>query len=189
MLDHQREKVKTSARRYKKKDEVLARVKKVMDDDKKIEEIDKALPLTEDMSRKEYESKREERIKAMLDEAEVSWEEYEESLSISPRGMDVVLQRDISEMMINNYNPVWMRALNANHDVRLTPDVFGVVTYVTDYYSKDESGLQGVLATAVKAADNDDMKVKMKTVANTFLTHRTMGECEGVYKLIPNMNR
>ena len=81
-----------------------------------------------------------------------------------------------------------MRALNANHDVRLVPDVFGVVTYVTDYYSKDESGLQGVLAAAVKAADNEEMKVKMKTVASTFLTHRTMGECEGVYKLIPNMN-
>ena len=32
------------------------------------------------------------------------------------------------------------------------------------------------------------MKVKMKTVANTFLTHRAMGECEAVYKLIPNMN-
>ena len=159
-----------------------------MNDDGKIEEIDKALPFTENMSRAEYESKREQRIKAMLDEAEVSWEEYEESLSISPRGMDVVLQRDISEMMINNYNPVWMRALNANHDVRLVPDVFGVVTYVTDYYSKDESGLQAVLAAAVKAADNDEIKMKMKMVANTFLTHRSMGECEGVYKLIPNMN-
>ena len=66
--------------------------------------------------------------------------------------------------------------------------MFGVVTYVTDYYNKDESGLQGVLAAAVKAADNNDKKVKMKTVANTFLTHRTMGEFEGVYKLIPNMN-
>ena len=45
-----------------------------------------------------------------------------------------------------------------------------------------------MLAAAVKAADNDEMKMKMKMVANTFLTHRSMGECEGVYKLIPNMN-
>ena len=73
-----------------------------MNDDAKIEEINKAIPFTENMSRAEYKSKREERIKAMLDEANVSWEEYEESLSISPRGMDVVLQRDISEMMIKN---------------------------------------------------------------------------------------
>ena len=140
------------------------------------------------MSRAEYEAKREERIKAMLDEVEVRWEDYEESLAISPRGMDVILQRDITEMMVNNYNPLWMRALNANHDVRLVPDVFGVVTYVTDYYTKNESGLQGVLAAAIKTTDNEDMKVKMKTVANTFLTHRAMGECEAVYKLIPNMN-
>jgi hypothetical protein len=71
----------------------------------------------------------------MLDEAEVSWEDYEESLSLTQRGTEVVLQRDIKEMMINNYNPVWLRAINANHDVKLVPDVFGVVTYVTDYYS------------------------------------------------------
>ena len=32
------------------------------------------------------------------------------------------------------------------------------------------------------------MKEKMKNVANTFLTHRTMGESEAVYKLIPSMN-
>ena len=151
-----------------------------MDNDKKIEDIDKEIPLTDNMSRAEYESKREARIKAMLDEAEVSWEDYEESLSLTQRGIDVVLQRDISEMMINNYNPVWVRAINANHDVRLVPDVFGVVTYVTDYYSKDESGLQNVLAAAIKTSDNKDMKIKMKTVANTFLTHRSMGECEAV---------
>ena len=99
-----------------------------------------------------------------------------------------MLQRDISEMMINNYNPVWLRAINANHDVKLVPDVFGVVTYVTDYYSKDETGLQNVLAGAIKSSDNEEMKIKMKTVANTFLTHRSMGECEAAYKLIPNLN-
>ena len=81
-----------------------------------------------------------------------------------------------------------MKALNANHDVKLCPDVFGVVTYVTDYYSKDESGLQTVLTAAVKMCDSNDIKVKMRNVANTFLTHRSMGECEAVYKLVPNMN-
>ena len=64
------------------------------------------------------------------------------------------------EMMVNNYNPVWMRALNTNHIVRLVPDVFGVVTYVTNYYTKDESGLKGVLAATIKTTDNKEMKVK-----------------------------
>ena len=100
----------------------------------------------------------------------------------------VIMKRDINEMMVNNYNPVWMRALNANHDITLCPDVFGVVTYVTDYYAKDESGLQAVLTAAVKICDSNDIKVKMRNVANTFLTHRSMGECEAVYKLVPSMN-
>ena len=81
-----------------------------------------------------------------------------------------------------------MRALNCNHDIKLIPDTFGVVTYVTDYYAKDESGLEGVLTAAVKAGKSDDIKEKMKKVANTFLTHRTMGKCEAVYKPLPSMN-
>ena len=59
---------------------------------------------------------------------------------------------------------------------------------MTDYYSKDESGLQNVLAAAIKTSDNEDMKIKIKTVANTFLTHRSMGECKAACKLIPNLN-
>ena len=43
----------------------------VMDDDAKIDDTDKAIPLTENMSGAEYESKREVRIKVMLDEVEV----------------------------------------------------------------------------------------------------------------------
>ena len=63
-----------------------------------------------------------------------------------------------------------MRGLNANHNVKLIPVFFGVVTYVTDYYEKDKSGLQGVLTAAVKACKSDNIKEKMKNVANTFLT-------------------
>ena len=124
----------------------------------------------------------------MLAAAKVTIEDYEKNLAITERDYEVILQRDINEMMVNNYNPVWMRTLNCNHDIKLIPDTFGVVTYVTDYYAKDESGLEGVLTAAVKACESDDIKEKMKKVANTFLTHRTMGECEAVYKLIPSMN-
>ena len=62
-----------------------------MDNEELIEVIDKRLPLIEGMSRAEYETKREERIEAMLDEVEVCWKDYEESLAISPCGMDVIL--------------------------------------------------------------------------------------------------
>ena len=172
----------------KQRGEVLGKVKMVIDDDEKIKAIDKEYPLIEGMTRAEYESKRKKRIKAMLEEAEVSLTDYESALAISARGIEVVMQRDINEMMVNNYNPVWMRFLNSNHDVKLCPDVFGVVTYVTDYYSKDETGLQAVLTAAVKMCDSDDIKVKMRNVASTFLTHRSMGECEAVYKLVPSMN-
>ena len=77
---------------------------------------------------------------------------------------------------MNNYNSVLMKALNCNHN---TPDVFGVVTFVTDYYAKDDSGLQGVLTATVKAYTSYDFKNKMRNVA----INSSMGKCKAVYKL------
>ena len=34
---------------------------------------------------------------------------------------------------------------------------------------------------------SEDTKERMKTVANTFMTHRQIGEAEAIYRLLPNM--
>ena len=83
-----------------------------MDHDAKIDDTDKAIPLTENMSRAEYESKREVRIKVMFDEVEVVGKIIKRVYFLTQWGMDVVLQRDIGETMINNFNPVWMMGGN-----------------------------------------------------------------------------
>ena len=158
-----------------------------MERDKTMEKTEERITLREVITRAEYEELRCKRIIAMLNEARVTLEEYKKSLAIKDRDYQVVLQGDISEMMANNYNLVWMRAINANHNVKLIPDVFGVVNYVTDYYAKDKSVIQGVLTATVKACKSDNIKEKLKNVANTFITHMTMGECEAVYKLIQFM--
>ena len=60
-------------------------------------------------------------------------------------------------------------------------------TYVTDYYSKDDTGTMEVIKAALEQSDAKDVKDKMRLVSNAFLTHRQMGEAEAVYKLLPNM--
>ena len=54
-------------------------------------------------------------------------------------GVNIILARDIDEMYINNYNPEWIFAWGGNMDLSVCLDFFAVITYITDYFTKDES--------------------------------------------------
>jgi hypothetical protein len=66
-------------------------------------------------------------------------------------------------------------------------DYFAVITFITEYYSKDETKTMEVLKQVMKENPDDDTKEKMKKVANTFLSHRQIGEAEALYKLLPDL--
>ena len=50
-------------------------------------------------------------------------------------GSTVLLQRDLDDIYVNNYNPEWAEAWNANHDIQPALDYFAVITYITDYWA------------------------------------------------------
>ena len=58
---------------------------------------------------------------------------------------------------------------------------------MTDYYAKDDTGTMEVIKAALAQTKTNDLKEKMRTVANVFLTHRQMGEAEAVYRLLPSL--
>merc|ERR1711952_70285 len=108
-------------------------------------------------------------------------------ISTSKQGYKVVLRRDIDETFVNSYNEEWIRAWNANIDIQICLDFFAVITYITDYYSKDDSGTLKLISEALKQDQSTQVKDQMKVVANAFLRNRSMGEAEAIYKLIPDM--
>ena len=65
---------------------------------------------------------------------------YEDLLKISFRGFYFVHKRDVDEVNINNYNEEWMKCWDSNMDIQITMDYFAVITYITDYYLKDDTG-------------------------------------------------
>ena len=113
---------------------------------------------------------------------------YEEALHVSERGYEVILKRDIDEIMINNYNSEWIRAWDSNMDIQLCLDYYAVICYITDYYMKDESGTIDFIKDALKNDESGNLRNQMNLVKNTFLTHRQAGECEIYYKLFPFLN-
>ena len=146
-------------------------------------------------SPEEYRTNIRKRIEEVLRKASaggepITYEMYEAAVIQQPRkGSEVLLQRDIDEIFINNYNPEWIIDWDANIDISPVYDYFGTITYITDYFLKDSTGLTEVLKTAVKQlSDDKDMRQKCHEMANIFMTHRQVGESEAIYKLFANMH-
>ena len=103
-------------------------------------------------------------------------------------GSAVLLQRDVDEIYVNNYNPEWLMAWNANMDIQPVLDFFAVITYVTDYWAKADEGLTPILREAAKNLKSEpDQKKRCQQLANTFMTNRQMGEAEAYYKILPSL--
>ena len=85
-----------------------------------------------------------ERLEALLDKAGIVAENdksalqiYEQALGTSEKGYKIIHKRDIDEIYVNNYNKEWLINWNANMDLQLCLDFYAVITYISDYYSKD----------------------------------------------------
>ena len=109
-------------------------------------------------------------------------------MKISTGGYKVVHRRDIVEIFVNNYNREWIKSWNSNMNIQITLNHFGIITYITDYMLKDDTGTMEFIKKAIKDTDNLKLKDRLKAVKNTFLTHRQIGEAEAYYRLIPSFH-
>ena len=116
----------------------LDKVKKVLTDEETMAAIEEEHPLSDDATEEEYVKMREVRIRAVLDKAEVNFDKYHEYLAMSRTGVKVVLQRDIREIYVNTYNPLWLEMWDGNMDLSPVKDFFAVVTYITECAFKSE---------------------------------------------------
>ena len=115
-------------------------------------------------------------------------ETYEGALGLSQSGYKLVHKRDINEIYVNNYNSEWIISWNGNMDLQLCLDFYAVITYISDYYSKDDSGTMRHIKEALKKAGNESLQAKLALVIHQFLTHRQIGESEAFFKLFPHLH-
>ena len=127
-------------------------------------------------------------VNDVLNLAKVKEKDYEKALSVSSVGTTIIMKRAVDEIYVNNYNPEWIRAWNGNMDLQICLDYHAVITYITDYYSKDESGTMTFLKQAARENSHKDRTELMRLLSQVFLTHRQNGECEAYYKIFPNLH-
>ena len=126
-------------------------------------------------------------LEDILKKANISKEDYYTALSISPKGTRVIMKRSMSDIYTNNYNCEWLRAWNGNMDLQVCFDHFAITTYITDYYTKDESGTTKILKKAAEQKFSS-LKDKMICLAQVFLSHRQMGLSEAFYRILPSLH-
>ena len=126
-------------------------------------------------------------INDILLKAGVNSKNYYTALSTSISGTTVVLKRKPKDIFVNNFNPEWIKAWDGNMDLQACMDHFAVMTYITDYYTKDESGMMQHLKDAKKEFRGKDRKELARYMAHKFLTHRQMGEAELMYRMLPSL--
>merc|ERR1719233_702505 len=171
-------------RRIKHK-EVLKAVLGVLEDQDVMAEIWSDYDKFEE-SKNEYVRNRKERILRVLEIAGVDPESYMDAVQEQTRsGVNIILARDIDEMYINNYNPEWIFAWGGNMDLSVCLDFFAVITYITDYFTKDESGTSGLLKMAAKHTSEMKEPDQKRHLKNVFLANRQMGISEAFMKLLP----
>ena len=170
----------------KKYAEILSKVQELLEDTDTINSIMKQYNKKSE-TKEEYRINRKQRILQLLEKAEVAPSDYIEALSWSRAGYSVHLKRDLDEIYINSYNPEWLRAWDGNIDIQPCFDFFGIITYVTEYFMKDDTGTMELLKQVLENNPDDSTKEKMKKIASTFLSHRQIGEAEAFFKLLPDL--
>ena len=170
---------------------ILSDVRKLLNDEEAISKI--MMKYDKDSETKEeYISNREKRVKELLSlagyETEEDWNMYIRAISSLKNGHSLILARDIDEIHVNSYNPEWISAWNGNIDLQVCLDYFAIITYITEYFTKDDTGTMEIIIEALKNSENPTLKEKMILMMNTFMTHRQIGEAEAVYKIFPDFH-
>ena len=74
-------------------------------------------------------------------------------------------------------------AWDGNTDFQFCFDFYAIITYITEYFTKDDQGVAKLMVDALRTSNCDDIKEKMKLLMNTWIRNRQMGESEAVYRL------
>ena len=130
----------------------------------------------------------EQSLAQILESLQIQSEDYHDALKISDRGTEFVLKRTPAEASINGYNWHLLESIQSNMDLQFCIDSYAVVTYITDYLSKDETQMTSFLSKALKEAKSLPHRERMNHLKKTYIGKREIGLPEAIYRAIPSLH-
>ena len=129
-------------------------------------------------------------IDSILTELELTYNEYEEFLCISPdKDQHLHLKREPDSCFVNNYFSEGLVAWEANIDIQPVTSPYRCVSYLTAYFSKNENKTSSAMKEALKEAINLEKSSyeAMKDIAKAYNTNRECSVQEAVYLTMPEL--
>ena len=93
--------------------------------------------------------------------------------------VSILYKRKPSEVNVGPYNTVVLKLLKSN-----VTGVYVMLTYLTSYLCKPEHAMSELMKKASKEAYGKDIKGKMLSIGNTFLTKREVSTHEAIKRVL-----
>lgn len=96
-----------------------------------------------------------------------------------------IIKRKAGAEFINPYNPVLLKAWNANIDIQMVGSAYGAAKYICSYICKEETDSLGnsIHRALDKLPDDASFRQQLAAVGNVFLTNRQLSAQEAAYKM------
>ncbi len=123
-------------------------------------------------------------VRDVLNTANVELEEYVEALGVTSSGSVVVLQRELDEQCINNYNQSVILAWQANMDIQYVLNAYAFVMYVASYIMKSDRAMGVLLKQVAAEVRTDELRKQLRKIGSIFMSHREVSAQECVYRVL-----
>ena len=120
----------------------------------------------------------------LLEMCGVSDTDYYNALEYFQNKVSIVYKRKPSEVNISPYNTVILKLLKSNMNIQFVTGVYAMLTYLTSYLCKPERTMSELMKKASKEAYNKDIKGKLRSIGNVFITKREVSTHEAVTRVL-----
>ena len=123
-------------------------------------------------------------LSQILEECGVTAEQYDNALGCVEKKVSILYKRKPCEVNIGPYNTVILQLLKANMNLQFVTGVYAMLTYLTSYLCKPEHAMSKLMKKASKEAYGKDIKGKMLSIGNTFLTKFEVSTYEAIKRVL-----
>ena len=122
----------------------------------------------------------------LLEKLDITEVDYMKAIRSSLTDKKLFLKRAPSELRVNNYNSVLLRAWRANMDLQFILDPYACAMYIVSYISKAQRGMSNLLHKATNEARENptDLPRQVRQIGNAFLNHVEISAQEAIYLVL-----
>ena len=122
-------------------------------------------------------------LEDILKSCDLSETEYNNALENMEKKDSIIYKRRVCEKDISPYNTVILSLLKSNMNIQFVTGIYGVLKYLTSYLCKPEHTMSELMKKASKEATGKDIKGKLRSIGNVFLTKREVSTHEAIKRV------